>query len=46
VTHKNRKVRLLEQRHPDVRVKILYKRDYAALVARFGMEDAPARPGT
>jgi hypothetical protein len=46
VTHKNRKVRLLEQRYPDVLVKILYKRDYAALVARFGMEDAPARPGT
>jgi hypoxanthine phosphoribosyltransferase len=46
VTRKNRKVRLLEQRHPDVRVKILYKRDYAALVARFGMEDAPARPGS
>ena len=46
VTHKNRKVRLLEQRYPDVRVKILYKRDYAVLVARFGMEDAPARPGT
>jgi hypoxanthine phosphoribosyltransferase len=46
VTRKNRKIRLLEQRHPDVRVKILYKRDYAALVARFGMEDAPARPGS
>lgn len=46
VTRKNRKVRLLEQRHPDVRVKILYKGDYAALAERFGMEDTPARPGS
>ncbi len=41
VTRKNRKVRLLEQRYPGVRVKILYRGDYAALVARFGMEDNP-----
>ena len=46
MTRKNRKVRLLEQRYPDVRVKILYRGDYAALVARFGMEDTPARPGS
>ncbi len=42
VTRKNRKVRLLEARRPEVRVKILYRGDYAALVQRFGMEDAPA----
>jgi len=46
VTRKNRKVRLLEQRHPEVRVKILYRGDYAALAERFGMEDSPVRPGT
>ncbi len=46
VTRKNRKVRLLEQRYPDVHVKILYRGDYAALVQRFGMEDTPARPGS
>lgn len=46
VTRKNRKVRLLEQRHPEVHVKILYKGDYAALAQRFGMEDTPARPGS
>jgi len=27
VTRKNRKVRLLRQTHPDVRVRILYRRD-------------------
>ena len=46
VTRKNRKVRLLQARYPDVRVKILYRGDYAALVERFGMEDTPARPGS
>ncbi len=46
VTRKNRKVRLLEASYPDVRVKILYRGDYAALVERFGMEDTPARPGS
>jgi hypothetical protein len=46
VTRKNRKVRLLEARYPDVRVKIIYRGDYAALVQRFGMEDTPALPGS
>lgn len=46
VTRKNRKVRLVEQRYPGVRVKILYKGDYTALAERFGMEDTPARPSS
>ena len=45
VTRKNRKVSVLEQRHPDVHVKILTRGDYATLVERFGMEDTPAPPG-
>lgn len=32
VTRKNRKLRRLRQLHPDVRVKILYRRDYLELV--------------
>lgn len=36
VTRKNRKVRLLADRHPDVRVKLLYRRDVQALAARYG----------
>ena len=35
VTRKNRKVRQLRERYPDVRVKVLYKRDIEHLVARF-----------
>lgn len=38
VTRKNRKVRQLAELHPDINVKILYRRDYANLVlkARLG----------
>jgi hypothetical protein len=34
VTKKNRKVRLLRARYPEVRVVVLYQRDVAALLAR------------
>jgi hypothetical protein len=35
VTRKNRKVRRLRERYPDVRVKVLYRRDVEHLLARF-----------
>ncbi|MCU0271115.1 MAG: hypothetical protein MUF83_21075 [Acidimicrobiales bacterium] len=38
VTKKNRKVRLLQQCYPDVRVKILYQRDYLHLLVKYGLE--------
>jgi hypoxanthine phosphoribosyltransferase len=36
VTKKNRKVRLLRERYPDVRLIVLYQRDMVALLARDG----------
>jgi hypoxanthine phosphoribosyltransferase len=36
VTKKNRKIRLLRERHPEVRLVVLYQRDVAALLARGG----------
>jgi hypothetical protein len=39
VTKKNRKVRRLRELYPDVRIKVLYQRDYLSLL------DPPARPG-
>lgn len=36
VTEKNRKVRMLRELHPKIKVKLLYKRDYHRLLARFG----------
>ncbi|HVM08829.1 MAG TPA: hypothetical protein VM345_10215 [Acidimicrobiales bacterium] len=39
VTKKNRKVRRLRELHPDVKVKILYQRDYLALLAKYGLEE-------
>jgi hypothetical protein len=40
VTKKNRKVRKLRELYPDVKVKILYQRDYVNLLVKFGLEDA------
>jgi bifunctional protein TilS/HprT len=40
VTKKNRKVRLLRERHPDVNVKLLYQRDYQALLVKYGLKPA------
>ena len=40
VTKKNRKVRELRERHPEIRLIVLYQRDLAALEAR---GDGPAR---
>ena len=36
VTEKNRKLRHLRELHPEINIKLLYKRDYHRLLARFG----------
>ena len=36
VTEKNRKLRSLKELYPDVKIKLLYKRDYRRLLARYG----------
>jgi hypothetical protein len=38
VTKKNRKVRKLQERYPDVNVTILYQRDYLNLLVKYGLE--------
>jgi hypothetical protein len=38
VTKKNRKVRRLQELHPDVNIKILYQRDYLNLLVKYGLE--------
>jgi hypothetical protein len=38
VTKKNRKVRRLQEMHPDVNVKIFYQRDYLNLLVKYGLE--------
>jgi bifunctional protein TilS/HprT len=38
VTKKNRKLRLLRALYPDVRIKLLYGRDYKSLMAKYGLE--------
>lgn len=40
VTKKNRKVRRLRELYPDVRVRVLYRRDLEALGQRFGVQIA------
>lgn len=40
VTKKNRKVRRLRELHPEIRVRVLYRRDLEALGDRFGVEIA------
>jgi len=36
VTEKNRKVRLLKELYPHINIKLLYKRDYLNLLAKYG----------
>ncbi|MDQ2754750.1 MAG: hypothetical protein M3R71_04285 [Actinomycetota bacterium] len=38
VTKKNRKVRRLAELYPQVRVKVLYQRDYLSLLVKYGLE--------
>lgn len=40
VTKKNRKVRRLRDRYPEIRCKVFYQRDYLSLVHKYGLEDA------
>ena len=44
VTKKNRKVRRLRERYPEVTCKIFYQRDYLSLVTKYGLRDARAAP--
>jgi hypothetical protein len=39
VTKKNRKVRRLHELHPEVKVKVLYQRDYLNLLVKYGLEE-------
>jgi hypoxanthine phosphoribosyltransferase len=38
VTRKNRKIRKLRERYPDIRVKLFYKRDFERLVQKYGFD--------
>src|SRR5690242_6986858 len=38
VTRKNRKLRKLRQRYPEVRIKLFYKRDLERLAQRYGLD--------
>ena len=38
VTKKNRKARRLREQFPDVRIKVLYQRDYLHLLVKYGLE--------
>jgi hypothetical protein len=38
VTKKNRKARRLAEQYPDVRIKVLYQRDYLHLLVKYGLE--------
>ncbi|MDP9073116.1 MAG: hypothetical protein M3N98_02885 [Actinomycetota bacterium] len=41
VTKKNRKVRQLAVLHPEIKVKVLYQRDYLNLLLKFGLDVEP-----
>ena len=38
VTYKNRKLRRLRERYPDINVKLLYRKDYLRLLERFSID--------
>ncbi len=40
VTRKNRKIRKLRERYPEIRVKLFYKRDFERLVRKYGLDFA------
>jgi hypoxanthine phosphoribosyltransferase len=40
VTRKNRKLRKLRERYPDVRIKLFYERDFARIAVRYGLRKA------
>ncbi len=39
VTRKNRKLRKLRERYPEVRVKLFYRRDFERLAQKYGLSD-------
>ena len=39
VTKKNAKVRRLRELHPEIKVRILYQRDYVGLLEKYGLEE-------
>lgn len=39
VTKKNGKVRRLRELHPEIRVRIIYQRDYVGLLEKYGLEE-------
>ncbi|MBI2703960.1 MAG: hypothetical protein HYX32_01530 [Actinobacteria bacterium] len=45
VTKKNRKVRRLHELHPEVKVKILYQRDYLNLLVKYGLDSPDQHAG-
>ncbi len=40
VTRKNRKIRKLRERYPEIRVKLFYKRDFERLIRKYGIDSA------
>jgi hypothetical protein len=44
VTKKNAKVRRLAELHPEVRVKVVYRRDYLGLTAKYGLAPPEQSP--
>ncbi|HEY2667150.1 MAG TPA: hypothetical protein VGK51_09950 [Actinomycetota bacterium] len=44
VTKKNRKVRRLRERYPEVQCKIFYQRDYLSLLVKYGLEPPGSVP--
>jgi hypoxanthine phosphoribosyltransferase len=42
VTKKNRKVRMLRERYPEISCKIFYQRDYLSLVMKYSLDDERA----
>jgi len=38
VTKKNRKARRLRELYPDVKIRVLYQRDYLELLVKYGLE--------
>ncbi len=40
VTRKNRKIRKLRELHPDVKIKLFYKRDFERLAHKYGLKPA------
>lgn len=44
ITRKNRKVRRLQELHPEINVRLLYKRDYYELLAKYGHDLGEVEP--